>query len=80
MARESEGQPTDDICRRFRSSSVIPNQYTPSPALFPFPRPPPPPQKNTRPIVLFSSSICKRYLLSPPPPLAFRRILLNSTF
>lgn len=56
MVGESEGQPTDDICPRFRSSSVIPNQYTPSPALFPFPRPPPPPQKNTRPIVLFSSS------------------------
>lgn len=80
MVGESEGQPTDDICPRFRSSSVIPNQYTPSPALFPFPRPPPPPQKNTRSIVLFSSSICKRYPLSPPPPLAFRRILLNSTF
>lgn len=80
MVGESEGQPTDDICPRFRSSSVIPNQYTPSPALFPFPRPPPSPQKNTRPIVLFSSSICKRYPLSPPPPLAFRRILLNSTF
>ena len=81
MVGESEGQPTDDICPRFRSSSVIPNQYTPSPALFPFPGPPPPPpQKNTRPIVLFSSSICKRYPLSPPPPLAFRRILLNSTF
>ena len=53
MVGELEGQPTDDICPRFRSSSVIPNQYTPSPALFPFPRPPPP-QKNTRPIVLFS--------------------------
>lgn len=48
MARESEGQPTDDICPRFRSSSVIPNQYTPSPALFPFPRPPPSPtEKHT---------------------------------
>lgn len=81
MVGESEGQPTDDICPRFRSSSVIPNQYTPSPALFPFPRHPPlPHRKNTRPIVLFSSSICKRYPLSPPPPLAFRRILLNSTF
>lgn len=79
MARESEGQPTDDICRRFRSSSVIPNQYTPSPALIPFRRPPSP-TENTRPIVLFSSSICKRYPLSPPPLLAFRRILLNSTF
>lgn len=67
MVGESEGQPTDDICPRFRSSSVIPNQYTPSPALFPLPRPPPPPQKNTRPIVLFSSSICKLYPLSPPP-------------
>ena len=48
MVGESEGQPTDDICPQYRLSSVIPNQYTPSPALFPFPRPPPfPTEKHT---------------------------------
>ena len=65
----SEGQPTSDVRSQYRSSTLIPNQYIPSLALFPFPQSP---HKQTHGsffagLVLVPLSICKRYSASPPP-------------
>ena len=76
MVGESEGQPTDDICPRFRSSSVIPNQYTPSPALFPFPRPPPLPHRKTHGLLFCFHLLYVNATPSPHP----HRLLLDEFY